>query len=59
MPGVATPVELSVCSRGPWHASFLSSSRGFVGSRVVSALSTVPKLVLGPCVRRESRGEAA
>lgn len=61
LPGVLTPVELVVCSRGPWHASFLSSGRGFVGSRVVSARSTVPELVPGSCSRpaATSRGEAA
>jgi hypothetical protein len=49
LPGVPQLVEFRVCSRGPWHLTFVSSSRGFVGSRVVSAQSTEPEFVRGDC----------
>ena len=62
LPGVPTSVELVVCSRGPWHAGFVSSGRGFVGSRVVSARATVPRFVPGGCRSHRpaaTRGEPA
>ncbi|HEV3478270.1 MAG TPA: hypothetical protein VG144_02345 [Gaiellaceae bacterium] len=44
-----------VCSRGPWHLTFLSQDRGFVGGRIVSAHAGEPQLVPGPCRRSASR----
>jgi hypothetical protein len=49
LPGIPQRVELQVCSRGRWQLVFVSSSRGFVGSRVVSAQSTEPEFVRGDC----------
>jgi hypothetical protein len=48
-PGVPRTVEFGVCSRGPWSLTFSSSSRGFVGNRVVSAQSTEPEVVPSSC----------
>jgi hypothetical protein len=51
VPGIPKVVEFQVCSRGPWAVAFSSSSRGFVGSRVVSAQSTEPEVLPGSCDR--------
>jgi hypothetical protein len=56
-PGVPTAVEFEACARGRWQLTFVSDSRGFVGNRVVSALSTEPVFVPGSC-RRPSLGRA-
>jgi hypothetical protein len=53
LPGVRRVVEFDVCSRGLWQLTFASSSRGFVGSRVVGAFSAAePEFVPGPCAPR-------
>jgi hypothetical protein len=59
LPGIPKLVEFQVCSRGPWAVSFVSSSRGFVGSRVVSAQSTEPEVMRGSrsCGRQAPVGE--
>jgi hypothetical protein len=44
-------VSFPVCSRGPWHVSFLSEDHGFLGGRVVSAHAGDPRLVPGGCLR--------
>jgi hypothetical protein len=44
-------VSFPVCSRGPWHVTFVSDDRGFVGGRVVSAQAGEPLLLRGPCAR--------
>jgi hypothetical protein len=36
-PGRPQTVNFEVCSRGAWYVTYLSSARGFVGTRVVSA----------------------
>jgi hypothetical protein len=48
-PGVPQPVSFAVCSHGPWVLTFTSSSRGFVGSRIVSAQATEPVVERGAC----------
>jgi hypothetical protein len=42
-------LSIPVCTRGPWHASFVSDVRGSLGGRVVSAHAGEPKLVRGSC----------
>jgi hypothetical protein len=48
-PGSPRTVEFGVCSSGPWSLTFSSSSRGFVGNRIVSAQSSEPELVPTHC----------
>jgi hypothetical protein len=55
LPGVPRTVELTACSRGPWAVSFTSSSRGFVGSRVVSAQSSEPLVTPADCTSERAR----
>jgi hypothetical protein len=50
VPGIPQRVRFEACSRGPWVVSFVSDSRGFVGSRIVSAQATEPAVVPGTCV---------
>jgi hypothetical protein len=54
-------VSFDACSRGPWHLSFLSNDRGFLGGRVVSAHAGEPRLLPRGCrfSRRGPAGEAA
>lgn len=47
--GERRTVSFPVCSRGPWHLTFVSEDRGFVGGRVVSAQAGEPRLVPGTC----------
>jgi hypothetical protein len=47
--GESKVVSFQVCSTGPWHLTFLSDDRGFLGNRVVSAHAGEPKLVRGTC----------
>ncbi|MGH2995886.1 MAG: hypothetical protein ACRDM9_06190, partial [Gaiellaceae bacterium] len=54
-PGVPKAVEFEACSRGRWQLTFVSDTRGFVGSRLVSARATEPVFVEGSC-RRLNRG---
>ena len=48
--GERRTVSFPVCSRGPWHLTFVSEDRGFVGGRVVSAHAGEPRLVPGSCL---------
>jgi hypothetical protein len=53
-------VSFPVCSRGPWHVSFVSEDRGFVSGRIVSAQAGEPRVVRGPCsASTPATGEAA
>jgi hypothetical protein len=47
--GERRTVSFPVCSRGPWHVTFISDDRGFVGGRVVSARAGEPRLVGAAC----------
>jgi hypothetical protein len=47
--GERRTVSFPVCSHGPWHLTFISEDRGFVGGRVVSAQAGEPRLVPGRC----------
>lgn len=47
--GERRTVSFPVCSRGPWHVTFISDDRGFVGGRVVSARAGEPRLVAAAC----------
>jgi hypothetical protein len=42
-------VAFSACSRGPWHLTYVSDDRGFVGGRIVSAHAAEPRLLPGGC----------
>jgi hypothetical protein len=44
-------ISFPVCSRGPWHVSFVAEDRGFVGGRVVSAQAGEPLFVRGACTK--------
>ena len=48
-PGRPREVAFEVCSRGPWVVAYTSSVRGFVGSRVVSAQASEPRVSPAPC----------
>ena len=49
VPGRPETVVFDVCSRGPWHITYVSSIRGFVDSRVVSARASEPRLGSTSC----------
>ena len=51
VPGRPETVAFDVCSRGPWQMTYTSTVRGFVGSRVVSAQSTEPRVSPISCSR--------
>jgi hypothetical protein len=57
-PGEQRVVSFPVCSRGPWHVSFVSEDRGFVGGRVVSARAGEPRLLRGPCASSSTTATA-
>jgi hypothetical protein len=57
LPGIPQRVRFDACSRGPWVLTFTSDSRGFAGSRIVSAQATEPTVEHGACV--PSSGSAA
>jgi hypothetical protein len=59
LPGIPQPVRFEVCSRGPWVLTFASDSRGFVGSRIVSAQATEPTVVPGSCTPSAGSSRAA
>ena len=44
VPGRPRTVAFDVCSRGAWQMTYGSTLRGFVGTRVVSAQSTEPRV---------------
>jgi hypothetical protein len=49
--GRSETVVFDVCSRGSWQMTYSSSMRGFVGSRVVSAQSSEPRISPISCSR--------
>ncbi len=49
LPGRPETVVFNVCSRGPWHVTYVSSVRGFVDTRVVSARASEPRLGSTSC----------
>ena len=51
VPGRSETVVFDVCSRGSWQLTYSSSMRGFVGSRVVSARSSEPRVSPIACSR--------
>lgn len=59
LPGNPQRVRFEACSRGPWVLSFASDSRGFVGSRIVSAQASEPRVVPGTCVPGAGAADAA
>jgi hypothetical protein len=59
LPGIPQRVRFEACSRGPWVLAFASDSRGFVGSRIVSAQATEPTVARGACVPSEATAAAA
>ena len=59
LPGVPQRVRFDACSRGPWTLTFSSDSRGFVGSRIVSAQATEPTVVPGSCLPRAGSSREA
>lgn len=59
VPGRPETVAFEVCSRGPWHTTYSSNVRGFVGSRVVSAQATEPHVVSTSCSPDTVRTPAA
>jgi hypothetical protein len=48
-PGQPRTVTFEVCSRGPWHMTYSSNVRGFIGSRVVSAQASEPRVAAMSC----------
>jgi hypothetical protein len=58
VPGRPQTVAFDVCSRGAWHMTYGSTVRGFVGSRVVSARSTEPRVSPVSCARDSLRAQA-
>ena len=48
-PGRPREVAFEVCSRGPWVVAYTSSVRGFIGSRVVSAQASEPRVSAAEC----------
>jgi hypothetical protein len=58
-PGRPQTVAFEICSRGPWYMTYTSSVRGFVGSRVVSAQATEPRIVPTSCAAGGVRVPAA
>jgi hypothetical protein len=53
-------VSFPVCSRGPWHVSFVSPEQGFVSGRIMSAQAGEPRVVRGPCMSTSTAtGESA
>ncbi len=59
VPGRPETVTFDVCSRGPWSLTYSSNVRGFVGSRVVSAQATEPRVVSTSCAPDTVRAPAA
>ena len=58
VPGRPETVTFDVCSRGAWQMTYSSTMRGFVGSRVVSARSTEPRISPISCSRDASQLQA-
>jgi hypothetical protein len=59
VPGHPATISFEVCSSVPWHVTYTSSVRGLVGSRVVSAQSSEPRVVPFACSPAASRAPAA
>ena len=58
-PGRPQTITFEVCSRGPWHVTYTSSARGLVGSRVVSAQATEPRVAPSSCSPETFKATAA
>ena len=58
-PGRPRTVAFDVCSRAAWHVTYLSSARGFVGTRVVSAQASEARVTPIACANRPDRAPAA
>jgi hypothetical protein len=58
VPGRPETVVFDVCSRGSWQMTYSSSMRGFVGSRVVSAQASEPRISPIACSRDALRAQA-
>jgi hypothetical protein len=58
-PGRPETISFDVCSSVPWHVTYTSSVRGFVGTRVVSAHAGEPHVVPIACSPTASRAPAA
>jgi hypothetical protein len=58
-PGRPETISFEVCSSVPWHVTYTSSVRGFVGTRVVSAQANAPQVVPIACPHAASRAPAA
>ena len=52
-------VTFDVCSSAAWHVTYLSSVRGFVGTRVVSAQASEPRVTPIACSSKTGRTPAA
>jgi hypothetical protein len=52
-------LSIPVCSRGPWHLTFVSDDRGFVGGRIVSAQAGEPRLLPGSCAGTQARASSS
>ena len=48
-PGRPQTVTFDVCSRGVWHVTYTASALGFVGTRVVSARASEPRVTAAAC----------
>jgi hypothetical protein len=58
-PGRPETVTFDVCSRAAWHVTYLSSVRGFVGNRVVSAQASEPRVAPIACSPAAGRAPPA
>lgn len=58
-PGRPQTVTFDVCSLSAWHVTYLASARGFVGTRVVSAQASEPRLAPTACTTDAARAPAA
>ena len=58
VPGRPRTVSFDVCARGPWRMTYSSTMRGFVGTRVVSARSSEPRVSPISCSQDSLRPQA-
>jgi hypothetical protein len=58
-PGRPETISFEVCSAVPWHVTYTSSVRGFVGNRVVSAQASEPQVAAIACSPAASGAPAA
>ena len=59
VPGRPQTVTFEVCSPSTWYVTYLSSVRGFVGTRVVSAQASEPLVTPIACAAEPRRAPAA